>query len=59
MASPHDLDFMNKNKHCSFCEHSIIKFFHTCCEKYPEKRSLCAKTCAYYSPKITEQKPTK
>ena len=56
MASPHNLEFMLKNKHCSFCEHSFIEFFHTCCKKLPDCRKLCAKDCAYYSPKVTQKK---
>lgn len=55
MISNHDADFMLKNKHCSFCEYSFIEFFHTCCKKLPDCRKLCAKDCAYYSPKLNQK----
>ena len=50
MASPHDLEFMKKNPHCTFCSHCYIKFFTYWCDKFDTHKKICAKECAYYSP---------
>lgn len=56
MASPHTLDFMKKNPHCAFCLNSYVEFFRNQCKKRPDDRIICAKECAYYTPKISEIK---